>query len=75
MVPPPLASGPSPFDGWDIRTLIDSRARERRDHPFLIWEPFEGEGRSWTYSDFALALRRFQGIGDQTHGRLPPVYQ
>ncbi len=57
--PPPLASGPTPFDGWDIRTLIDGRACERRDHPFLIWEPFEGAAGSYTYGEFALALRRF----------------
>ena len=32
----------TPFEGWDIRTLIDAKAAERGDHPAMIWEPFEG---------------------------------
>ncbi len=67
---PPLVSGPTPFDGWDIRTLIDGKAQQRRDHPFLIWEPFEGCGRTWTYGEFALALRRF-AAGLQQRGVAP----
>jgi crotonobetaine/carnitine-CoA ligase len=56
MTPPrPL----TPFEGQDVRTLIDAQARRRGDHPCLIWEPFEGEGRTWTYGEFAETLRRF----------------
>jgi acyl-coenzyme A synthetase/AMP-(fatty) acid ligase len=43
----------------DIRSLIDGQAAHRADHPFLIWEPFEGEGRAWTYAEFGETLRRF----------------
>ena len=49
----------TPFDGQDIRTLIDNQAAHRGEHPFLIWEPFEGESRTWTYAEFAQTLRRF----------------
>jgi crotonobetaine/carnitine-CoA ligase len=48
-----------PFEGMDIRTLIDTQARARGEHPFLVWEPFEGEGGIWTYRAFADAVRRF----------------
>jgi crotonobetaine/carnitine-CoA ligase len=49
----------TPFEGMDTRTLIDAQARQRGAHPFLIWEPFEGEGRTWSYAEFAEAVRRF----------------
>jgi crotonobetaine/carnitine-CoA ligase len=49
----------TPFEGMDIRTLIDAQAQHRTSHPFLIWEPFDGVGRSWTYEQFAHALRCF----------------
>lgn len=49
----------NPFAGMDARSLIDARAAARGDHPFLIWEPFEGEGRAWSYARFADAVRRF----------------
>jgi crotonobetaine/carnitine-CoA ligase len=42
----------------DIRTLIDEQAARRGEHPFLIWEPFEGPGRSLTYAAFAQSVRR-----------------
>ncbi len=48
----------TPFEGMDIRSLIDARAAWRGDHPFLVWEPFEGEGRTWSYAQFADAARR-----------------
>ncbi|HET6972224.1 MAG TPA: AMP-binding protein [Phenylobacterium sp.] len=49
----------TPFEGMDIRSLIDGQAERRGDRPFLIWEPFEGSGRRWTYAEFATAVRRF----------------
>ncbi|MDO8297582.1 MAG: AMP-binding protein [Caulobacter sp.] len=52
--PPPI----NPFAGRDVRTLIDAQAARRGDHPALIWEPFEGEGRTWTYAGLADAIRR-----------------
>lgn len=43
--PPPI----NPFAGMDARSLIDMQAAARGDHPCLIWEPFDGEGRTWSY--------------------------
>ena len=28
------------------------RARTRREHPFLIWAPFDAPARRWTYGEF-----------------------
>ena len=42
-----------PFRGLDVAELIRIRARTRPDHPFLIWEPFEGPGATLTYAAFA----------------------
>jgi len=51
----------SPFDGLNLDRLLDERARERPDHPFLIWAPFEGEARNWTYRQFATDAARLAG--------------
>jgi crotonobetaine/carnitine-CoA ligase len=48
-----------PFERQDIRSLIDAQVSRRGDHPFLVWEPFTGEARSWTYREFANRLYRF----------------
>lgn len=42
----------NPFAGRDVNWLLDVRAETRPDHPFLVWEPFQGERRVWTYSRF-----------------------
>ena len=60
----------TPFEGQDVRTLIDAKAAQRGAHPCLIWEPFEGEGKVWSYAEFALALRRF-AAGLQARGVTP----
>jgi crotonobetaine/carnitine-CoA ligase len=49
----------SGFEGQDIRTLIDARAAERGDQPWLTWAPFDGPPRRWTYSEFQETVRRF----------------
>ena len=36
------------FENMDIRSLVDRCAERRGEHPFLIWEPFEGEGYRWS---------------------------
>ena len=41
-----------PFAGLDMPWLLEMRARVRRDHPFLIWAPFDAPPRSWTYGEF-----------------------
>lgn len=60
----------TPFEGMDIRSLIDARAAWRGDHPFLVWEPFEGQGRVWSYSQFREAVRRL-AAGLQARGVTP----
>lgn len=41
-----------PFDGLDVPWLLKMRAEVRRDHPFLIWAPFEVPARRWSYGEF-----------------------
>ncbi|MEM9037318.1 MAG: AMP-binding protein [Actinomycetota bacterium] len=41
------------FSGRDIPWLVELQARRRGSHPFVVWEPFEGEPRTWTYAGFA----------------------
>jgi carnitine-CoA ligase len=41
-----------PFAGLDVPWLLKMRAATRRDHPFLIWAPFEAPARIWTYGEF-----------------------
>lgn len=60
----------TPFEGMDIRTLVDDQARLRGDQPWLTWEPFDGQGASWTYGEFREALRRF-AAGLQARGVQP----
>lgn len=66
MTPRPI----TPFEGMDIRTLIDDQARVRGQAPWLTWEPFEGEGRTWTYAEFRETVRRF-AAGLQARGVQP----
>lgn len=47
-----------PFSGTDVAHLVAQKAAHRADHPFLIWEPFDGEGRTWTYGSFYEDVRR-----------------
>lgn len=41
----------TPFEGMDVGRLLRIRAETRGDHPALIWEPFSGEARTWTYRE------------------------
>ncbi|MDA9525969.1 AMP-dependent synthetase [Bradyrhizobium sp. CCBAU 11434] len=41
-----------PFDGLDVPWLLRMRAEVRRDHPFLIWAPFDAPARHWSYGEF-----------------------
>ena len=41
-----------PFAGLDVPWLLKMRAEMRRDHPFLIWAPFDAPARTWTYGEF-----------------------
>jgi crotonobetaine/carnitine-CoA ligase len=46
------------FQGQDIPWLLQHWATVKGDHPFLVWEPREGEGRTWTYAAFNTDVRR-----------------
>ena len=48
-----------PYDGIDMRSLIRAQTVRHGDSAFLIWEPFEGVTRTWTYSGFLEAVRGF----------------
>src|SRR5664279_3496003 len=41
-----------PFARMDVPWLLRMRAETRRDHPFLIWAPFDAPARIWTYGEF-----------------------
>ena len=47
-----------PFVGLDLPHLIELQARIRGEHPFLHWAPFEGTGRTYTYSEFLITVQR-----------------
>ncbi len=46
------------FVGQDIPWLVNHWATEKPDHPFLIWEPKDGNSRTWTYAQFASDVRK-----------------
>ena len=46
------AASVHPFAGRDLNWLLDERAVNRADHPFLVWEPFAGDRTTWTYAAF-----------------------
>jgi crotonobetaine/carnitine-CoA ligase len=50
-----------PFAGLDAATLLDQRARQRGDHPFLVWAPFDAPARRWSYAQFAADVARVAG--------------
>lgn len=54
----PVAVAAYQFHGQDIPWLVDHWAEHRADHPFLVWEPKDGSGRTWTYAEFAQATKR-----------------
>ncbi len=47
-----------PFAKLDIPTFLTAQARYRQNHPFLVWEPFEGPTRQWSYTEFDVAVRQ-----------------
>ena len=47
------------YVGKDIGWLLRSQARLRGGKPLLVWEPFEGASRTWTYATFLQACEAF----------------
>src|SRR5579871_4184254 len=41
-----------PFAGLDVPWLLKMRSETRRDHPFLIWAPFDAPASKWSYGEF-----------------------
>src|SRR5436309_5295759 len=41
-----------PFAGMDVPSLLRMRSESRREHPFLVWAPFDAPGKAWTYGEF-----------------------
>jgi crotonobetaine/carnitine-CoA ligase len=50
-----------PFVGMDVASLLRDRARTFASRPFLIWEPFDGPPRMWTYGAFYDEVSRVAG--------------
>jgi crotonobetaine/carnitine-CoA ligase len=50
-----------PFHGMDASALLRERARQRGDHPFLIFVPFQGSSVRLSYAQFADAVARVAG--------------
>lgn len=42
----------------NLHWLLKAHAQKRPGRAFLHWEPFSGEGRSWTYGQFLTDVRR-----------------
>jgi crotonobetaine/carnitine-CoA ligase len=59
--------------GQDIPWMVERWAQAKPDHPFLVWEPRSGGGRTWTYREFADDVARLAaglasrglGVGDK----------
>ena len=41
-----------PFAGMDVPWLLRMHAETHRNHPFLIWAPFDAPARIWSYGEF-----------------------
>ena len=46
------------MQGQDIPWLLNHWATVKPDHPVLVWEPREGDGRTWTYAQFLVDVKR-----------------
>jgi carnitine-CoA ligase len=57
--PPPTAEAIAAFQmtGQDVGWLLRHWATNKPDHPFLIWEPKDGNDRTWTYGQFLAEVR------------------
>ncbi len=55
------SAGATLFAGWDVSRLLNDKAALRGNHPFLIWEPLDGNTRTWTYAEFRDEVARIAG--------------
>jgi len=49
------------FSGMDVPALLELRALSRREHPFIVWVPFEGPPQSVSYGEFHQRVGRVAG--------------
>ena len=45
--------------GQDVAWMLDRWAERTPEKVFLVWEPFEGDPKSWTYSEIRESADRF----------------
>ena len=50
-----------PFMGMDLPWLLEQRALTRRDHPFIVWVPFDGPEQRYSYGEFLARVQRIAG--------------
>ena len=50
-----------PFMGMDLPWLLEQRAATRRDHPFIVWVPFDGPEQRFSYGEFLARVQRIAG--------------
>jgi crotonobetaine/carnitine-CoA ligase len=50
-----------PFSGMDVPWLLERQALARRDHPFIVWVPFDGPARRFSYGEFCARVQRIAG--------------
>jgi crotonobetaine/carnitine-CoA ligase len=50
-----------PFFGMDAASLLRERAGQHGGRDFLIWAPFEGESRTWSWTRFEDDVARLAG--------------
>jgi crotonobetaine/carnitine-CoA ligase len=50
-----------PFVGMDVPWLLERRAATRRDHPFIVWAPFDAPSESISYGAFHARVERIAG--------------
>ncbi len=47
----------SMVEGRDVPWMLRQWVEKTPDNPFMIWEPFEGEGATYSYKEFDVAVR------------------
>ncbi|WP_370226296.1 class I adenylate-forming enzyme family protein [Pararhodobacter marinus] len=55
------ANGLSPFAGMDAASVLAHRARQFDDRPLILWAPFDGPERVWTYAAFLNDVQKLAG--------------
>lgn len=54
------------FSDCDVPWLVETRAVSSPDRIFLVWEPFEGQRRTWTFGQFCEETRAYAaGLGER----------